>query len=200
MVDSSVLPQDFTTKINHIKPSTFSAMNIAIAVDKVPVYKNGNTCDAMFIEFSPYLDEYRRIFEDYAHGITSVKMPLLAIPTVVDPSRASHGKHTVYIYHYQPYKLRQASPDMWDEIKTDIATKIVEEVKQQIVNLGTENILGSYANRPLPGWGQYRTPIKGLYMCGASTHPGGGVTGGGRAAALAIMEDFGIDFKKSMER
>jgi len=51
-------------------------------------------------------------------------------------------------------------------------------------------------NRPLPGWGQYKTPVKKLYMCGASTHPGGGVSGGGRAAAQVIMEDMGIDFKK----
>jgi phytoene dehydrogenase-like protein len=50
--------------------------------------------------------------------------------------------------------------------------------------------------RPLPGWGNYRTPVNNLYMCGASTHPGAGVTGGGRASVQVIMEDLGIDFKK----
>ena len=50
-------------------------------------------------------------------------------------------------------------------------------------------------NRPVPGWGQYRTPVAKLYMTGGSTHPGGGVTGGpGRNAAQVIMEDFGLDF------
>lgn len=230
MVDSTELPPGFTTKVNHIKPSTFSAMNIAIAVDKVPVFKNGNKCDAMFIEFSPYPEEYRRIFEEFGHGNTSVKMPLLAVPTVFDPSRAPTGKHTIYIYHYQPYNLHDGSPEKWDGIKADIAAHIIEEVKQQIDNLGAENILGmnvmspldierynpamrdgdilhiasfitqSYANRPLPGWGQYRTPVKHLYMCGASTHPGGGVTGGGRAAALVAMEDIGVDFRKVIEQ
>ena len=55
-------------------------------------------------------------------------------------------------------------------------------------------------NRPLPGWGQYRTPVKKLYMCGASTHPGGGVSGGGRAMTQVLMEDLGIDFKKVVGR
>ncbi len=45
--------------------------------------------------------------------------------------------------------------------------------------------------RPVPGWARYRTPIKNLYMCGAGTHPGGGVTGGsGRLAALEILKDW----------
>ena len=57
-----------------------------------------------------------------------------------------------------------------------------------------------FANRPVPGWGQYHTPVKKLYMCGPSTHPGGGVNGGGRAAVQTIMEDLGIDFRKVIGR
>jgi len=50
-------------------------------------------------------------------------------------------------------------------------------------------------NRPVPGWGQYKTPVPKLYMCGASTHPGSGVTGGsGRNSAQVILEDLGLDF------
>jgi phytoene dehydrogenase-like protein len=45
--------------------------------------------------------------------------------------------------------------------------------------------------RPVPGWAQYRTPIKNLYLCGAGTHPGGGVMGAsGRLAALEILRDW----------
>jgi phytoene dehydrogenase-like protein len=44
--------------------------------------------------------------------------------------------------------------------------------------------------RPLPGWSRYRTPVPGLYLCGAGTHPGGGVTGApGYNAAAAILRD-----------
>ncbi|MBW1852291.1 MAG: hypothetical protein JRJ15_12855 [Deltaproteobacteria bacterium] len=52
------------------------------------------------------------------------------------------------------------------------------------------------SNRPLYGYGQYRMPFEKLYLTGASSHPGMGVTGGERAPAMAIMEDLGIDFEK----
>ena len=46
-------------------------------------------------------------------------------------------------------------------------------------------------NRPIPGYAQYRSPLKGLYICGSSTHPGGGVMGApGRNAALEILKDL----------
>ncbi len=45
--------------------------------------------------------------------------------------------------------------------------------------------------RPVPGWSQYRTPVGGLYLCGAGAHPGGGVTGApGRNAARQILKDL----------
>ena len=48
-------------------------------------------------------------------------------------------------------------------------------------------------NRPIPGYAQYRSPIKGLYMCGSSTHPGGGVMGApGRNAAVEILKDLNL--------
>jgi phytoene dehydrogenase-like protein len=47
-------------------------------------------------------------------------------------------------------------------------------------------------NRPLPGYAQYRTPLKGLYLCGSSTHPGGGVMGApGANAAREMLRDLG---------
>jgi len=52
------------------------------------------------------------------------------------------------------------------------------------------------SSRPIAGYGQYRMPFKKLYLTGASTHPGAGVTGGGRAPAMAMMEDLEIDFEK----
>jgi phytoene dehydrogenase-like protein len=57
----------------------------------------------------------------------------------------------------------------------------------------------SVGNRPLPGW-NYRTPVKKLYMCGPSCHPGMGVIGGGRAAVQVVMEDLNIDFEKIISK
>jgi phytoene dehydrogenase-like protein len=56
---------------------------------------------------------------------------------------------------------------------------------------GEQSLDQSFTFRPLIGWAQYRTPIKGLYLCGAGTHPGGGVTGGpGANASREIIKDF----------
>jgi len=226
MIDPAALSTEFVGKVKKIRFSTFSAMNIAIATKAAPVFRNGNKCDAMFTEINPWIDDYRRIFEEYSHGIPSAAMPLIAVPTVYDPTRAPNGQHTVYLYHYEPYNLRDGGAAQWDNIKGDISKRIIQVLSEHISGLDADNILGmkvispadierynpsmqsgdimhisssiaqSYGNRPIGGWGQYRTPINRLYMCGASTHPGGGVTGGGRAAALLIMEDLGIDYKK----
>ena len=59
------------------------------------------------------------------------------------------------------------------------------------IHHGEQSLDQFFAFRPLIGWAQYRTPIKGLYLCGAGTHPGGGVTGGpGANAAREIIKDF----------
>ncbi len=230
MIDQAVSKPEFTAKVRRIKPSAFSALNIAIATRKAPVFKNGNPCDAMFTEINPWLDEYRRIFEEYNHGIPSSRMPLIAVPTVYDPTRAPDGQHTIYLYHYEPYNLQDGGAAKWEEVKDRIAKDIINVLGVHIDGLDDGNILGmrvispvdierynpamqygdimhisssiaqSYGNRPIGGYGQYRTPINKLYMCGASTHPGGGVTGGGRAAALLILEDMGIDYKKVIGR
>ena len=114
----------------------------------------------------------------------------------------------------------------WDEIKEEVADGILKTLQNRATNMGNENILArcvfspldfercnpswpeaddfhigsflhqSFALRPLPEWGQYRTPIKRLYLCGCSAHPGASVTGGGRVAVQVVMEDLGIDFEK----
>jgi phytoene dehydrogenase-like protein len=123
--------------------------------------------------------------------------------------------------------LKDGEAVRWDDIKKQIADGVLKTLHQHTTNMEEDNILGrliespldierrnpamkegdmghighflsqSFSNRPVPGFGRYRTPVDRLYMCGASTHPGVGVNGGsGRAAAQVIMEDLGIEFKK----
>jgi len=124
----------------------------------------------------------------------------------------------------------ESSLGNFDEIKEQIADGALETLRKHTTNLGPENILGRhirspldlerlnpawpagdaghiggsltqiFGNRPLTGWANYRTPVKKLYMCGPSTHPGASVGGGSRAAMPIIMEDLGIDFKKVAEK
>ncbi len=228
MLKPEELPTGLPDRVRRIKPATFSALNQAFALNEPPKYKAGQEVDtAFFAECAPYpLEEFLRAFEEYSYGIPNTKLPVLVTPTVIDPSRAPKGKHTLYLYHYEPYNLKDGGPSRWDEIKQEIADSVLETARKHITNLGGDNILGRwimspldieryfpsmlagdighigqfltqfFAHRPLAGLGQYRTPIGKLYLCGASTHPGLGVSGSGRATVQVIMEDLGINFKK----
>lgn len=118
---------------------------------------------------------------------------------------------------YAPYKLAKGG---WDEIKEDFADRCIEQLaryapnvpaavehRQVLSPLDLERTFGLtggnifqgamsfqqlFAMRPVPGWADHRTPIAGLYLCGAASHPGGGVMGTcGRNAAVEILRDAG---------
>jgi phytoene dehydrogenase-like protein len=140
----------------------------------------------------------------------------MCIPSVHDGSLAPEGKHVVTIdVNSQPYTLAEGS---WDDIKNDVADRVIRELSDYMPNLGgaiehrqvlspldLERVLsltGGHAlhgdmapdqlffQRPVRGHSDYRTPIRGLYLCGAGTHPGGGVTGAnGRNAARVVAKD-----------
>lgn len=227
MLKEAELPDGFRERVGRIKPASFSAMNQAIALNQAPKYRAGDVDDVLFVEYAPSsMDEFLRTFDEYTYGIPNTNIPLLVTASIFDSTRAPEGKHTLYLYHYEPYNLKDGGPSRWDDIKQEVADGILESARQRTTNLGADNILGRwimspldiprifpsmlegdighiahfltqfFANRPLPGYGHYRTPVEKLYMCGASTHPGMGVTGGARAAVQVIMDDLGIDFKK----
>ena len=178
------------------------------------------------VAITPYLEDMLRALDDIIYGVPRAIMPFATVHSLEDPMRAPAGKHALSLLHFAPYSLKNGGPAKWDEVKQKMADDVLNLARKHITNLTAENILGSsvmspldierynpamlrgdvlhiahlpsqyFSNRPLPGWGQYRAPIKKLYMCGASTHPGGGVVGGGRATAQAVMEDLGLDFKK----
>jgi len=232
LLEPEKLPAGLPDKVRQIKPASFSALHQAVALNEAPTYKAGEDVNnALLVECAlPSMEEFLRAFDEYVYGIPNTKMPLMVTATRFDPSRAPEGKHTLYLYHYQPYKLKDGGPGRWKDIKQDIADDILETVREHTTNMGADNVLGRwtmsplemeqcfpsmlagdishigqfmnqfFAYRPLPGLGHYRTPINRLYMCGNSTHPGFGVAGGGRATVQVIMEDLGIDFKKVIEK
>ncbi|MEM4297226.1 MAG: NAD(P)/FAD-dependent oxidoreductase [Nitrososphaerota archaeon] len=167
----------------------------------------------------PSIDYVDRAYADALHGKPS-REPWMSINihSAVDPLVAQEGTHTLSVFlQYAPYSLKGS----WDEIKQDYAKKVIElieeyapNIKEVIKNLETitpldiERRFGNWGgnifhidmtpdqllnNRPLPGLSDYRTPIKGLYLCGASTHPGGGVSGApGHNAALMVAKDLNL--------
>lgn len=147
----------------------------------------------------------------------------VARPTLIDPSQAPAGKHTLFLWQFVPYELKDGGHAGWEKIKYDYAQKCIQSVKEYMPNVKDDNILGVYADtpvdtehdisdmvhgdahqgsytqgqegygRPDPELSQYRTPIRGLYLCGSCTHPGGSVTmAPGYNAANVITEDLGI--------
>ncbi|QDU28430.1 Phytoene desaturase (lycopene-forming) [Anatilimnocola aggregata] len=164
------------------------------------------------------LDTMERGFDDAKYGRPSTE-PILecTIPSAVDPTLAPPGQHVMNMFiQYAPYKL--ADGQQWDDIKEqfadrclDLLAKYAPNIKQAVLHrqvlspldiertygLTGGNIMqGSmiptqlFSLRPVAGWSDHRTPISGLYLCGAASHPGGGVMGAcGRNAAVEILRD-----------
>ncbi len=164
-----------------------------------------------------------RVAEDFAKGHVALDDPVLLVlcPTVVDPTRAPAGRHTLKIVGIQPYELPDG-PDRWDDLMPEVAAANLAHLRRYAPNLTEDVILAtalkspldlermnahnwhgschggdmspdqSGALRPAPGWGEHRTPIPGLYQTGATTHPGGSVSAGpGRNAAIVMLDDLG---------
>ncbi len=170
-----------------------------------------------YIDVCPSVDYLEKAWDDAKWGNPS-KEPFLdcVLHSVTDPSLCPPGKFTLSIYaQYFPYRLAKGS---WDDRREEVGDRIVEtlaqfapnlrhavEKREVITPLDMEREWGLlhgciyqtdmtpdqlFSLRPVPGWSGYRTPIRGLYNCGSSAHPGGGVTGApGRNAAMAALED-----------
>jgi phytoene dehydrogenase-like protein len=170
------------------------------------------------IEICPSMDYLERAFDDGKYGRFSDR-PFMdcEIQSVMDPSMAPPGKHVLTCFvQYAPYDLKETS---WDAFKSEAAERILDTLSEyapnirsvvrdwQIVSpLDIERTLGMtggnifqgsitpdqiFSYRPILGWSGYRTPIRGLYLCGSAAHPGGGVTGApGHNAAAVILEDL----------
>jgi phytoene dehydrogenase-like protein len=146
---------------------------------------------------------------------------LVLCPTVADPSRAPAGAHTLKVVGFQPYELASGT-EGWDDLKTGVSAANLAELRRYAPNLTDDVILASAVKspldlermnshnwhgschggdagpaqsgdlRPMPGWASHRMPIAGLYQTGATTYPGGSVSGApGRNAATVILADLG---------
>lgn len=138
-----------------------------------------------------------------------------ACPTLFDPAQAPNGHHTAFLWQPAPYALSNAKS--WDEVAEDFAKECLATWQRHAPNLTKENILGLRAYtppdieqkfinmrrgsifmgrvsqdqieafRPFPECSSYRTPVENLYLCGAGTHPGGGILGACAYNCLQVM-------------
>jgi phytoene dehydrogenase-like protein len=172
------------------------------------------------IHICPTLDYIEAGYDDAKYG-RPAQNPILecTIPSVLDDTVAPRGKHVMSMFiQYFPYRLasgesietaKNAFADRCFDILTEYAPNFRRAVidRQVLAPVDIERRFGLtggnimqgamglsslFFMRPVPGYANYRTPIRGLYLCGAATHPGGGVMGAsGYNAAREILRDKG---------
>jgi phytoene dehydrogenase-like protein len=182
---------------------------------------NANAADSKLagrIHIGPEIDYLERAFDAAKYGDYSPAPYMdITVPSLSDPALAPTGAHVMSVYvQYAPYTLKNGD---WNSRREEFADAVINtlseyapnlksliEARQIITPLDLEETYGLsgghihhgehsldqfFTFRPILDWAQYRSPIKGLYLCGAGTHPGGGVTGGpGANAAREIIKDF----------
>lgn len=179
---------------------------------------DGNSALAGRIHIGPGIDYLERAFDASKYGEFS-RAPYLdiSIPSILDDSLAPAGKHVMSIHaQFAPYKLKSGD---WTQQREALADTVVKTLaayapdlpgkilaRQTLTPRDLEETYGLtgghpyhgelaldqlFTMRPLLGWARYRTPVKGLYLCGSGTHPGNGVTGiSGANAAREILKDI----------
>ena len=223
LVDPDDLPAGFLRRIRAFKAESGTVrMNVALSglprftalPDPGPHLQSG-------IIIAPSLDYMDRAYNDAKRtGIAAAPIIEMLIPSIVDPGLAPQGNHVASLFcqHFAP---QLPDGQSWDNARESVADLIIETVdkwapgfKAQVIArqihtpldlerkfglVGGDIMHGAmtlgqlWSARPLLGHGSYRGPLKGLYMCGAGSHPGGGVTGApGHNAARAVLADHAL--------
>ena len=166
----------------------------------------------------PTLEGAERIYDVAKFGEIPEELWVdCVVASNVDDSLAPKGRHVMTCFvQYVPYALRRGT---WDENREALGDRVVKTIaayapnvpgsivaRQVLTPLDLERTYGLtegnifhgdlvleqlFFLRPVAGWARYRTPVRGLYLCGAGAHPGGGVTGApGYNAAHQVLRDW----------
>jgi len=219
LVGEENLPADFVEDVKRYKYRGSSG-KVNLALDALPDFTclrgPGHHLRGA-ISISPSVDYMERAYDDAKYGRYSRRPYVdMVIPSLTDPSVAPPGKHVMSCFvQYAPYHLKEGH---WDDHREAFGDTVINAIaeyapnikdiilhRQVLTPLDIERTFGlSEGNifqgeltleqlfflRPAPGWAQYKTPIRNLYMCGSATHPGGGIMGApGRNAALRILKE-----------
>jgi phytoene dehydrogenase-like protein len=212
------LPDDFLAQVRRYK-FRGSSGKVNLALDALPDFTCLPGAGAHLrgaLSISPGVEYMERAYDEAKYGAFSRRPYIdMVIPTLTDPSVAPPGKHILSCFvQYAPYKLASGT---WDEQRDAFGDTVIDTIaeyapnirdvilnRQVLTPLDLEREFGLtegnifqgeltleqlFFARPVPGWAQYQTPIRNLWMCGSATHPGGGIMGApGRNAALRILQ------------
>jgi phytoene dehydrogenase-like protein len=227
MVDSSELPAEFLHAVRGIKmDGPCAKVNMVLSEEPrfagTPAHYT--PLERTFYTIVPSLEFAEKCYDTAKFGEIPEELWVdCVVSSNADDSLVPKGKHVLTCFvQYVPYHLRQGT---WDENRELLGDRVVKKIgehapnvpnsiltRQVLTPLDLERTYGLtegnifhgdlrleqlFFMRPVPGWSQYRMPIAGLYLCGAGTHPGGGVTGApGHNAAHQVLRDWKIVRRK----
>jgi phytoene dehydrogenase-like protein len=220
MVGTEHLPDEFVEDVRRYKYRGSSGkVNLALdALPHFTAIPGDGPHLRGAISISPSVDYMERAYDEAKYGRYSRRPYIdMVIPSLTDPSVAPPGKHVMSCFvQYAPYNLKEGGT--WDDHREAFGDTVIDTIaehapnikdiilhRQVLTPLDIERTFGLtegnifqgeltleqlFFLRPAPGWAQYVTPVKSLYMCGSATHPGGGIMGApGKNAALRILKD-----------
>ncbi|HYR44592.1 MAG TPA: NAD(P)/FAD-dependent oxidoreductase [Terriglobia bacterium] len=214
------LPDDFVEDVKRYK-FRGSSGKVNLALDALPnftCFPGAGPHLRGAISISPSVEYMERAYDDAKYGRFSRRPYVdIVIPSLTDPSVAPPGKHVMSCFvQYAPYHLKEGK---WEEKREEFGDTVIDTLSEYAPNLrdiilhrqvltpfdierrfglsegnifqGELSLEQLFFLRPVPGWAQYRTPIRSLYMCGSATHPGGGIMGApGLNAAKKILGEW----------
>jgi phytoene dehydrogenase-like protein len=221
MMSSQHLPPEFISAVRAIKMQGPCAKVNMVLSEEPRFTGTSPTATALertFYTLVPSLQFAERCYDIAKFGDIPEELWVdCVVSSNADSSLAPPGKHILTCFvQYVPYHLREGN---WDENREVLGDRVVKKIaeyapnvpasvsaRQVLTPLDLERTYGLtegnifhgdlrleqlFFMRPVPGWAQYRTPVAGLYLCGAGAHPGGGVTGApGRNAAHQALRDW----------
>jgi phytoene dehydrogenase-like protein len=219
MVGRENVSSSFIKSVERFKIG-FSGFGIHLALNEALRFKveEINKCSVFAVAES--VSDVLENYDDIVKGNPFSKEPLVigVCSTIDDPTRAPDGKHVLFLFRFVPYNIGNMK---WKGAREKVAGDMMEKLKRYAPNMDDKNIIGKFIDdpvtiearnpcmirgdifqgdislyqfgpmRPLIRF-NYKMPVEGLYLCGPSTHPGGSVTGGGRACAKAVLKDLGL--------
>jgi phytoene dehydrogenase-like protein len=221
LVDPALLPEDFKDRIGRYRSGSGTfRMNVALSklprFDSLPDPGDHLTAGIIMAPSLAYMDQ--AFMDARMHGWSRAPIVEMLIPSTLDDSLAPEGRHVASLFcqHVAP---KLPGGRSWDDHREEVADLMIETVDRHAPGFKA-SVLGRQINspldlertfglvggdifhgkleldqlfsaRPVLGHGAHRAPVPGLYMCGAGTHPGGGVTGApGHNAAREILKDM----------
>ena len=221
MVAASELPNEFLHSIRGIKmEGPCAKVNLVLDAEPrfTGTSPDATALERTFYTLVPSLAFAERCYDIAKFGEIPEELWVdCVVSSNADPSLAPAGKHILTCFvQYVPYHLCQGN---WDENRELLGNRVIKRIaeyapnvpnaivaRQVLTPLDLERTYGLtegnifhgdlrleqlFFMRPVSGWSQYRTPVDGLYLCGAGAHPGGGVTGApGHNAAHQVLRDW----------